>query len=153
MSDFSQQVRENYNRQRERRRKMQKLQRLSLGLVAVLMFVLVGIYFFMSSRTGATPNEIAARYLGEPFVEHEVLRDAYEDLRNQHADLAMGDLVPLRNDASLGTEAEWYLALAYLQRNEGTTARELLSTIAATEGHPRRVQATRALEELDQIIE
>lgn len=152
MSDFNQRVRENYNRQRERRRKMQKLQRLSLGLVAVAMFVLIGVWFFISSRSGGSPQEIAARYLGEPHVEAVPLREAYADLQNQHADLALAKIAGLTEDPKLGEEAEWFTALALLQRGDGVMARTYLVRIVGEAGeHPRAAQAARALEELRQL--
>ena len=151
-NDFTNRVRENYNRQRERRRKLQKLQRLSLGIVVVAMFVLVGVWFFISSRSGGSTQEIAARYLGEPHLEATPLREAYTQLQNQHADLALAQIAGLTEDPQLGDEAEWFTALALLQRGDNVMARTYLERIVDQSGdHPRAVQASRALEELNAL--
>ena len=72
MSDrrrISEQIREGYNVQRERRQKMQKIQRLSLMVVGALFVVLVIGYFVFAGQRGNTPAEVYDRYFALPSLE------------------------------------------------------------------------------------
>ena len=61
---------------------------------------------------------------------------------------AIDELQRIPAQSNLHQEAQWYLALAYLQANEREDAKKIVSEISAEPGHPYRNQAKRLASKL-----
>ena len=97
-----------------------------------------GDYALAADRLTELPASPTNRfYLGQSLLAQEkfsAARDIFRALRNEA-------------DFALAPEATYFAALSELGSGNAAAARELLTTVAATAGHPFRAQATELLED------
>ncbi len=93
--------------------------------------------------------ELLGAYLKQNPTDHKVsLYLAIAQLEINQKELAAANFIRAQQDPAVKEQAEWYQALTYLKFDETDAAVVILKTIAGSNSHYRKQQASRLLKDL-----